>query len=99
MNELIQYIRNNKNQRVGVVVATPTTRNMCGWGAGWAMCHKGKDKFDEKVGLSIARTRAIHGLPNKIVPPKIVMPVYTKICERGAKYFKVEEPARTTDAG
>ena len=99
MNEIIQYVRNKKNERIGVVVAVKNDKPLQRFSIGWSKCHNTKDKFNKNVGLRIARTRAVHGNPMDKMPPQIIVPVYNKMCERGARYFQdfsAIEPKRTT---
>ena len=50
---LVKYVRNKKNQRVGVVVAVSATQ------IGWSTCNfKMGDRFDKKRGREIAIGRA-----------------------------------------
>ena len=48
---LIRYVKNEKGNRVGVVVATGAFK------IGWSLCNK-LDKWDRKKGLMIAEARA-----------------------------------------
>lgn len=48
---LIKYVRDGENNRVGVVVATGSSK------IGWSLCNK-LDRFDRKKGLMIAEARA-----------------------------------------
>lgn len=103
-NYLMQYIRDPYNgSKIGVVVATKD-------GLGFSICHlatqncKG-DKFDKKVGIGIALSRANHGcveldkvcLPiikhGPTIPNKYfwaVSDVLAKLRLRADRYFKVE---------
>ena len=51
MSTLVQYVRNGKNHRIGVVVAVGKNQ------IGWSLCNK-TDDFDKQRGLSIAIGRA-----------------------------------------
>jgi hypothetical protein len=87
MNELIQYVRNKKNQRVGVVVAVKNSNPENPFTLGWSMCRVKLDKFNKSRGIFIARERASKTGTLKQMP-RLVKPVFDKMIERGYKYFK-----------
>jgi hypothetical protein len=49
--KIVQYIRNGRNQRIGVVVAIDAER------VGWSVCNK-KDHFDKEKAVRLAVGRA-----------------------------------------
>jgi len=78
---LVEYIKNSKGKRIGVVVATsPGT-------IGWSLCKK-CDRFNPNLGLRIAEGRANFGtnLPNNV--PYTVYPYMLKMLDRAKRYFK-----------
>lgn len=54
MSALIQYTRDKRNNRKGVLVAVKTNN---GYSIGWASCSP-KDKFDRTTGITLALERA-----------------------------------------
>lgn len=59
MKEFYQYIRNRKNQKIGLVVVVPIDNILR---LGWSLCKK-EDKFSVERGLEIAKGRAINNPP------------------------------------
>ena len=90
MNELIEYIKNRKGNRIGVVVASVGPHEgQDQIVIGWSLCKVSKDKFDQDRALTIARGRAKTGTSANI--PQTVMPYFNHMLERSAKYFKGKE--------
>ncbi len=92
MNTLVQYVRNRKNQKIGVVVATDKER------LGWSLCCK-TDRFDKERGLQIAIGRAtkfeMKHLDSmyqyehyKTAVPDSVRPTIIKVLKRAKVYYK-----------
>lgn len=53
---LIEYVRNKKREKIGVLVALPSKN---GFSIGWSKCNTSKnDKFDRDLGLILAIGRA-----------------------------------------
>lgn len=55
-NQLIHYVRNEKNEPTAVFLADQEADRVR---IGWAMCHVGKDTFSKELGKKIALGRAI----------------------------------------
>ena len=83
MNYIHQYIRNKKNEPVGVVLATklPTGEVV----TGWSKCCK-TDKFDKQIGIQIALGRAIKG--SSAVLPHQINKALSNMAVRAVRYFK-----------
>ena len=85
----MQYVRDRKNRRVGVLVAvnhseSPTTRNIS---IGWSLANRtAGDKFGRARGYEIALGRALNGTSDGI--PVSVMKQYDRFCYRVKSYFK-----------
>ena len=93
-NELIQYVRNRKNQRVGVVLATTAMfEGKVQIGIGWSMAKTKMDTFDKERGLQIARGRAKEGTSTQV--PRSIDPLYRQMINRAVGYWK-EVPLRYT---
>jgi hypothetical protein len=95
--ELLQYLRNRKNARVGVLLAikTPDCANVH---VAWSKCKlkaKGEklDKFDPKRGVEIARQR-LRGMLEKGRPqhevPHSIRKTLNEFADRCRRYYKVE---------
>ena len=85
--ELIEYLKNRKGNRIGVVVARiGGYEKKTQVGIGWSLCHSKLDKYDEEKGLNIARGRAKTGTEDKI-PQSMVRP-YMKMMDRSNRYFR-----------
>jgi hypothetical protein len=85
-HELIEFVRSESGQPIGVVVACSRENNDVG--IGWSLCNVKLDKFDKEKALKIARGRA-----NKIRYTRKNLPVpvrstYKKMADRSFKYFK-----------
>lgn len=65
---LKQFVRNDKRNKVGVLVAKQI--NDTDVSIGWSKCHMGMDKFDKARGEKIAVDRAVIGT-NSVVPSSI----------------------------
>lgn len=59
MNNILQYVRNRKRQKTGMVVAIPFSDKIH---IGWSLCKRG-DKFSREMGYSIANGRATTNPP------------------------------------
>lgn len=64
----INYARDNNHNKIGVVVANGVL-------IGWSLCSR-KDKWNNKLGLLIAKNRAVSPLKNNI--PDKIFPVFVK---------------------
>lgn len=84
MNELVEYIKNKKGQRIGVVVARPRANDMVG--IGWSLCRK-TDIFDQELGLKKARGRTDTILYGSALP-HTVLPYVEKMTDRAERYYK-----------
>lgn len=88
---LIQYIRNKKNQRIGIVVAVDKYK------VGYSLCKTKNnkypfiaDKFDKQRGLEIAVGRANNVRDRWVdnMPTHIYSTVFVKMIARAERYFK-----------
>lgn len=91
---LIQYVKDKKNQRRGVVVARAQDDQIV---TGWSYANfKAGDKFDKEVGINIAVGRIIKPSPKKTVPHDVAK-VERALRRRAINYFfpqpKAEVPA------
>lgn len=84
---LITYSRNKNNEPNGVIVAIPSGLNDGTFNIGYSQCRK-TDKFDKKMGLSIALGRAYHisslNMPHNLSK---LLPSFITRCE---KYYKIK---------
>lgn len=98
MNELIQYVRGENGRLVGVMYAEPNGSVI---NIGWSKCND-KDKFDKKLGLTIAiqRSRAKYKLERDIngtqryvnyVPLAMIKPLYS-FYKRAERYYHSSAP-------
>jgi len=76
---LVKYIKNRKNQKIGVLVAKEKDK------VGWSLCHK-KDIFDKEKALRIAIGRADVG-SNKEIPNSVFID-YNEFVDRAKRYYK-----------
>ena len=81
MKMLLEYIKDHKGKRIGVVVALSAD---C---IGWSLCKK-CDKFDPKLGQRIAEGRAADRKDYSFEIPHTVKPYVEKMTERANRYFK-----------
>lgn len=81
--QLIEYVRNEESQPIGVVIAEKVSDES--FNIGWSLCCK-KDKFDKKMAFKIALGRLRRG--SNVSLPYKVEPYYRRMIERGVKYFK-----------
>jgi hypothetical protein len=84
---LIHYIRDEKGNPYGVVVATRTGDMEVS--IGFSVCHRGFDRYDKYKGLYVALSRAYKHMPYNPVPSFMVNDVNVMI-ERAKKYFKTD---------
>jgi hypothetical protein len=83
-NTLIQFARNKKGERVGVVVATLINNNIR---FGWSKVNLSMgDKFDRQRSLEIAVGRAVSGTKEAL--PSSLVSVMENVVERSFRYFK-----------
>lgn len=86
-NTIYQYVRNRRNERVGVVVATKRPDNTVGFGYSLCAVNRG-DTFNAVTALEIAIGRA-DNFPNfKGDIPDSVLNDWTMIYDRAVRYFK-----------
>lgn len=76
---LIQYIRNKKGHRIGIVVAIDKDK------IGWSLCKK-NDVFDLTFGIDMAVVRAKESTRNNVAHTVKVM--YERMAARAERYFK-----------
>ncbi len=88
-----QYIRDKKNQKVGLLVGLPDDKNEKVL-IGFSKCNTKHDKFDRELAIKIAEARAkkySDQLINKYNIPFKVMENLPDFMERCGKYFKDKE--------
>lgn len=85
MHTLVQYVKDNKNKRVGVVVAIDSET------FGWSKCKMREDEFSEERALEIAMGRAIKGSSNPVAHS--VQPTMQLMVDRAERYYKEEDVA------
>jgi len=83
MSTLIEYIKDKKNNRRGVLVATKET---VGFSIGWSLCCK-KDKFNREFGQDIAIGRAERN--SRMKTPHSIHDKMVRFHNRAQRYFKV----------
>lgn len=81
---IIQYVRNKKNDPVGVVLAEAITNN--NYSIGWSKCRKG-DKYSKSFGKDVAIGRLGAITHKGKVVPRDVAKVLEVVKERARKYF------------
>jgi hypothetical protein len=87
-NTLVQYVRNRKNQKVGIVVAVKREDNTVGFGYSLCAVRRG-DVFNPETALSMAKGRAINFPHFKCKEiPNTVIPFWNGMYDRSLKYFK-----------
>ena len=85
-NILHTYVRDRKNNPIGVVVAVKLDNKIhCGWSL---TKRTSGDKFNRETGLSIALGRAVvtNGFDQTV--PQTVKKTFTDIVVRAGRYFK-----------
>lgn len=97
-----QYIRGEKGEKIGVMIADIVGRDS--YGIGYSVARPdSEDKFDENLGLTIASNRAHSIRANKKLADKkalshtdqsIDLRRFTDRCKR---YFKDRKPLATTE--
>ena len=88
MNSIYSYVRNDKNQKVGVVVARSFETDPKVF-IGYSKCNSTLEEFDKERGLEIAFDRAEKSyLRENFYPPVSMIPDIKKMIERAKKYFK-----------
>jgi hypothetical protein len=88
---IISYIKNHKNQRIGVLVATKPLDSPTPL-IGWSLCKISAEPFNKYIGLVKAIKRIEDGCPmvDEETPflPNTVERVLPKFEERVKRYFK-----------
>ncbi len=88
MNYIYKFVKNNKKQPVGVVVAKASDTSAPAVFVGWSRCKvTGGDTFNKERGLKIALGRAEHGGGEDKVPHSMTDEI-TAMGQRATKYFK-----------
>lgn len=91
INYIHQYIKNSKNQPVGVLLAAadPNTDEVY---IGWSKCNTGKERFDHKRGVDIALGRSLsmqgRDYHLNLALPNPIDEHYPDFVDRCHKYFK-----------
>ena len=80
---LIEYVKNRKGRRIGVVVATAKEE------IGYSLANeKAGDKFNSELGLAIAVGRAKLGTTRFGDLPHTVATTYENMLDRAERYYK-----------
>lgn len=88
---LVQFIRNKKNQRIGVLVGIPDPENRF-YRIGWSQARSHVEKFDKEQGMKIALGRAQANSDMSEMPKSLhLSPLYHQFMDRCDAYFKVNE--------
>lgn len=87
MNEIIEYVRNRKRQKVGVLVGSLVDGQIA---VGWSQARISLDPFDAERGKELARIR-MHGWSNKTVVPHSIRKQLVIFSARCLRYFKGKE--------
>jgi len=82
--EIIHFLRNRKNRRVGVLIGM---KNQDSITVGWSLCNK-KDQFNKDMALHIARERAMFGIGKSVNTPHLVNKQIDFFIDRCERYFK-----------
>ena len=77
--EIVKYIRNRDNQKVGVLVSNGYNS------VGWSLCHIGLERFNKERGIEIARGREARG--TETMMPVSIAEDYAEFLERSRRYF------------
>ena len=92
-NEVIQYIRDNKRNKIGVMAAFRHNEEIY---IGWSLCSK-QDVFDREFGIELALARATKLFDYEYIDDKIPYSIFDDLeifLDRCARYFKdAEYPA------
>lgn len=89
MNEIIQYVYNNKRQPIGVLAATINDKQPKNVIIGWSRCNVAAgDVFDKVLGKRIAIERSRKGSAIKMPVSFLDSGVYSKFVSRADRYFK-----------
>lgn len=95
-NELIEYVRNDKGNPIGVVVASLTNDKKIG--IGWSKVNiKAGDVYKKERALQIARDRINKGIGHLVIIPFAVRPIFKKMVNRSEKYFRKPHNISTVD--
>lgn len=84
---LVQYKRDSKNCKVGVVVAFKDAEGVVR--IGMSKCHVQLEKFDRYIGLAKAIDNAYKGLAQNEIPNSLKTLVNIMVA-RATRYFKVQ---------
>jgi len=86
-NEVIQYIRDNKRNKIGVMAAFRHNEEVY---IGWSLCSK-QDVFYREFGIELAMNRAVKLFDYEYIGDKIPYSIFGDLeifLDRCAKYFK-----------
>lgn len=81
---IVKYVRDNKRNLRGVVVATKVGDKQ--YSIGWSLC-RSEDTFNKRVGLNIAIGRAKSQVVHSLLP-KSLYSDFEGVLDRAARYFK-----------
>jgi len=85
-NTLHVYVRDRKNNPIGIVLALRHEDNT--YSLGWSYAKRKHDKFDKEIGLSIAMGRALCPRPCRSKVPYEVNKLIPQMEDRAKRYFK-----------
>ncbi len=83
--ELVEFVRDRKNNPIGVVVANLHEDTIQ---IGWSLCKVKVDTFNKEKALMIARNRAGTGTGKEVTIPREVGKTIHRIADRAERYFK-----------
>ncbi len=85
MTTLKQFVRNKDGTKVGIFVALRQEDKIL---IGWSKCHMRLDKFNKKVGITIATNRAYLAEKRDFVLPHSMRDNFLNFEDRAIRYFK-----------
>ncbi len=91
VNHLVKYVRDNKNHRVGVVIALNRDQ------IGWSRCNK-KDTFSKEWGKELAIIRATNEQDRPMRVPQSMVVAMAEMTDRARRYYKEDYQADTREA-
>ena len=86
-NEIIQYIRDNKRNKIGVMAAFRHNEEVY---IGWSLCSK-QDVFDREFGIELAKNRAVKLFDYEYISDKFPYSILGDLemfIDRCVRYFK-----------
>jgi hypothetical protein len=93
---IVQYVRDENGNRIGVVIVVEDRRNehgsLDGIRIGWSKCNlDAGDRFDKSFGMGIAINRALCDRPVRVSRvPKCVRNVFYNVVDRARRYYHMD---------